>query len=144
MATRLLFTLLGFLSLGRVGVAMFINPPPTESQIGNPIYELGQEIKIRWNTNADFTDLMIVRCIANSKSKEYTWIASYQCIDPAGGDSFSLWLFETGQLGSLFSSHTLNITDPTSTTQSATQSTRTTQPQTKTTSKATETTDEPT
>ncbi|KAI6773905.1 hypothetical protein HG531_000754 [Fusarium graminearum] len=131
---------------------MFINPPPTESQIGNPIYELGQEIKIRWNTNADFTDLMMwqtdtgkrYNLQSNSKSKEYTWIASYQCIDPAGGDSFSLWLFETGQLGSLFSSHTLNITDPTSTTQSATQSTRTTQPQTKTTSKATETTDEPT
>lgn len=57
LATRLLFTLLDFLSLGRVGVAIFINPPPTESQIGNPIYELGQEIKIRWNTNANFTDL---------------------------------------------------------------------------------------
>ncbi|UZP39434.1 hypothetical protein NXS19_007250 [Fusarium pseudograminearum] len=79
--------------------------------------------------------------VANSKSKEYTWIASYQGIDPADGNSFSFWLFETGQTGSLFSSHTFNITDPTSTTQSATQFTRTRHPQTKITTKATETTE---
>ncbi|QPC71359.1 hypothetical protein HYE68_002111 [Fusarium pseudograminearum] len=78
---------------------------------------------------------------SNSKSKEYTWIASYQGIDPADGNSFSFWLFETGQTGSLFSSHTFNITDPTSTTQSATQSTRTRHPQTKITTEATETTE---
>ncbi|KAM0414374.1 hypothetical protein ACHAPD_007629 [Fusarium lateritium] len=144
MATKLLRALMAFLSLGNTVIAVFINPPPTESQIGNPIYELGQEIKIRWNTNVEFTDLTMWQTdTANSKSKEYTWIASYQGIDPADGNSFSFWLFETGQTGSLFSSHTFNITDPTSTTRSATQSTRTKHPQTKTTSEATESTSEP-
>ncbi|RGP61701.1 hypothetical protein FSPOR_9826 [Fusarium sporotrichioides] len=145
MATRLLFALLGFLSLGRAVLAVFINPPPVGSQIDNPIYKLGQEVKIRWNTNAEFTDLTMWQTdTANSKSQEYTWIASYQGIDPADGNSFSFWLFETGQTGSLFSSHTFNITDPTSVTQSATQSTKAKHPQTKTTSSATETTSEAT
>ncbi|KAH6993969.1 hypothetical protein EDB82DRAFT_500348 [Fusarium venenatum] len=104
----------------------------------------------RYNLQCRYYDLILSSqrwlnnlCIANSKSKEYTWIASYQGIDPADGNSFSFWLFETGQTGSLFSSHTFNITDPTSTTQSATQSTRTKHPQTKTTSEATESTSEP-
>ncbi|GKU08856.1 hypothetical protein FLAG1_11489 [Fusarium langsethiae] len=171
MATRLLFALLGLLSLERVVLAVFINPPPVGSKINNPIYKLGQEIKIRWNTNAEFTDLTMwqtdtgkrynLQCqyfnpvspgqrrfidhyTANSKSQEYTWIASYQGIDPADGNSFSFWLFETGQTGSLFSSHTFNITDPTSATQSATQPTKAKHPQTKTTSATTETTSEAT
>jgi hypothetical protein len=57
METRQLFAFLAFLSFRPAVLAVFINPPPTESQIDNPIYELGQEVKIRWNTNAEFTDL---------------------------------------------------------------------------------------
>ncbi|KAF5613683.1 crumbs 3 [Fusarium tjaetaba] len=78
---------------------------------------------------------------SNSKSKEYIWIASYQGIDLADGNSFSLWLFKTGDTGALFASHTFNITDPSSVTTSAPTGTRTNKPNTKTkTSEESETT----
>lgn len=58
-AARQLFAFLALLSLGQTVLALFINPPPRQSDIDNPQYELGQEIKITWRTNAEFTDLTL-------------------------------------------------------------------------------------
>ncbi|KAJ4127037.1 hypothetical protein NW768_008658 [Fusarium equiseti] len=140
MAARRLFAFLALLSLGQTVLALFINPPPRESDIDNPQYELGQEIKIRWSTNADFTDLTLWQSgtgkmytlQSNSKSQDYTWIVSYQGIDPAETNSFSLYLFEHGQTGPLFSSHRFNITDPKALTTSASETTTTSPSQTET------------
>ncbi|KAF9785667.1 hypothetical protein IL306_004777 [Fusarium sp. DS 682] len=143
MATRRLLAILAFLTFQQLVTAAFTNPPPSDSSIDNPIYKLGEEIKITWETDADFTDLTMWQTgTANSKSKEYIWIASYQGIDPADGNSFSLWLFKTGDTGALFASHTFNITDPSSATTSAPTGTRTNKPKskTKTSDDATETT----
>ncbi|KAF4996335.1 hypothetical protein FGRMN_4586 [Fusarium graminum] len=81
---------------------------------------------------------------SNSKSKEYEWIVSYQGIDPANGTSFSFWMFKTGDTGSLFSSHTFNISDPSTLTTSSPTSLETAPPKTRTknTSEAMTTTDE--
>ncbi|SCO89862.1 uncharacterized protein FRV6_13990 [Fusarium oxysporum] len=150
MATRRLLAILAFLAFHQIVSAAFTNPPPSDSSINNPHYKLGEEIKITWETDAEFTDLTMwqtdtgkrYNLQSNSKSKEYIWIASYQGIDPADGNSFSLWLFKTGDTGALFSSHTFNITDPSSATTSAPTGTRTNKPnpKTKTSSEASETT----
>ncbi|VZH94233.1 unnamed protein product [Fusarium fujikuroi] len=140
MATRRLLAILAFLSFHHVVTAAFTNPPPSDSSINNPHYKLGEEIKITWETDAEFTDLTMwqtdtgkrYNLQSNSKSKEYIWIASYQGIDPADGNSFSLWLFKTGDTGALFASHTFNITDPSSATTPAPTGTRTNKPNTKT------------
>ncbi|KAI1024475.1 hypothetical protein LB503_007181 [Fusarium chuoi] len=140
MATRRLLAILAFLSFHHVVTAAFTNQPPSDSSINNPHYKLGEEIKITWETDAEFTDLTMwqtdtgkrYNLQSNSKSKEYIWIASYQGIDPADGNSFSLWLFKTGDTGALFASHTFNITDPSSATTSALTGTRTNKPNTKT------------
>ncbi|KAI1070523.1 hypothetical protein LB507_006779 [Fusarium sp. FIESC RH6] len=154
MAARQLLTLLALLSLGQTVFALFINPPPRQSDIDNPQYELGDEIKIRWSTNAEFTDLTLWQSgtgkmymlQSNSRSQDYTWIVSYQGIDPAETNSFSLYLFEHGETGPLFSSHRFNITDPNASTTSASETT-TTSPsstETETSSQTTaETTSEP-
>ncbi|KAF4337137.1 crumbs 3 [Fusarium beomiforme] len=150
MATRRLLAIVTFLSLQTIALAAFTNPPPSDSTIQNPMYKLGEQIKITWETDADFTDLTMwqtgtgkrYNLQSNSKSKEYIWIASYQGIDPADGNSFSFWLFKTGDTGALFASHTFNITDPSSATTSAPTGTRTSKPKpkTKTSDDATETT----
>jgi hypothetical protein len=58
MAIRHLFSCLAFLCLGQlVSAGNFINPPPSDSEIDNPVYELGQRLKIRWQADAEFTDL---------------------------------------------------------------------------------------
>ncbi|KAF5557389.1 crumbs 3 [Fusarium phyllophilum] len=148
MATRRLLAILAFLSFHQIVAAAFTNPPPSDSSINNPHYKLGEEIKITWETDAEFTDLTMwqtdtgkrYNLQSNSKSKEYIWIASYQGIDPADGNSFSLWLFKTGDTGALFASHTFNITDPSSATTSAPSGTRTNGPNKTKTSEASEAT----
>ncbi|KAF5675807.1 hypothetical protein FHETE_2410 [Fusarium heterosporum] len=152
MAASYLSFFLTLLSLGHiVSAGNFINPPPSDSVIGNPVYQLGDRLKITWQAAAEFTDLTMwqtdtgqrYNLQSNSKSKEYEWIVSYQGIDPANGTSFSFWMFKTGDTGSLFSSHTFNITDPSTLTTSAPTSVQTTSPKTrtKTSSETTTTTD---
>ncbi|KAG5662066.1 hypothetical protein KAF25_004305, partial [Fusarium avenaceum] len=137
MAIRRLFACLAFLCLGQlVSAGNFINPPPSDSEIDNPVYELGQRLIIKWQADDDFTDLTMWQTadasIANSKSQDYEWIVSYQGIDPANGTSFSFWLFKTGETSALFATHTFNITDPSTSTTSADTSTKTQQLNTKT------------
>ncbi|KAM0201909.1 hypothetical protein ACHAPI_001967 [Fusarium lateritium] len=153
MAIQRLFACLAFLCLGQLASAgSFINPPPSDSEIDSPVYELGQRLKITWQAAAEFTDLTMwqsdtgqrYNLQSNSKSKEYEWIVSYQGIDPANGTSFSFWMFKTGETSSLFSSHRFNISDPSTSTTSADTSTKTQEPKTRTkaSSEATETTTE--
>ena len=69
--------------------------------------------------------MLIDLSIADSRSQDYTWIVSYQGIDPAETNSFSLYLFESGETGPLFSSHRFNITDPNASATSASETTTT-------------------
>lgn len=69
--------------------------------------------------------MLIDLSIANSRSQDYTWIVSYQGIDPTETNSFSLYLFEHGETGPLFSSHRFNITDPNASATSASETTTT-------------------
>jgi hypothetical protein len=57
MMTRRLLAILAFLSFQQIATAAFTNPPPSDSSINNPHYKLGEEIKITWETDAEFTDL---------------------------------------------------------------------------------------
>ncbi|KIL88690.1 hypothetical protein FAVG1_07938 [Fusarium avenaceum] len=141
MAIRRLFACLAFLCLGQlVSAGNFINPPPSDSEIDNPVYELGQRLRIKWQADDDFTDLTMwqtgtgqrYNLQSNSKSQDYEWIVSYQGIDPANGTSFSFWLFKTGETSALFATHTFNISDPSTSTTSADTSTKTQQLNTKT------------
>ena len=57
MATRRLLAILAFIAFHQIVSAAFTNPPPSDSSINNPHYKLGEEIKITWETDAEFTDL---------------------------------------------------------------------------------------
>ncbi|KAF4445812.1 hypothetical protein F53441_10457 [Fusarium austroafricanum] len=138
MATQRLLGVFALLFLQQMVLAVFTNPPPRDSEIDNPVYKLGQEIKITWNTDVEFTDLSLWQSgpngkkftlQSNSKSKSYTWI--------------SLAL-EHGKTSPEFASHRFNITDPSTETTSAPTGTKTNPPKskTKTFDTATETTTE--
>ncbi|KAF4968646.1 hypothetical protein FSARC_4021 [Fusarium sarcochroum] len=155
MAIRRLLAFLAFLSLGQMVIADgFTNPPPTDSVIDNPVYKVGDKVKITWTTDEESTSLTMWQSDTGewftlqgqSEAQEYNWIVSYQGIDPKNGTSFSLWLFKSGESSPLFSSHSFNITDPDASTTSATTSEATTRTQSHTRSlnTATKATSKPT
>ncbi|CCF41965.1 hypothetical protein CH063_12086 [Colletotrichum higginsianum] len=108
-------------------------PGPTGDYRDNPVYTLGDEIDLQWETSFKAVDVVLwqqqpkgntkpafSRLAVNSKAKSLVWTVGYAGFpsnhDPELSPVYFVQLFKTGETTGNVTSHYFNITKPVSTT----------------------------
>ncbi|WQF89788.1 hypothetical protein CDEST_14802 [Colletotrichum destructivum] len=114
-------------------------PGPTGDYRDNPVYTLGDEIDLQWETSFKAVDVVLwqqqpkgnmkppfSKLAVNSKAKSLVWTVGYAGFpsnhDPELSSVYFVQLFKTGETAGNVTSHYFNITKPVSTTSSSSSS----------------------
>ncbi|TQN66700.1 hypothetical protein CSHISOI_08735, partial [Colletotrichum shisoi] len=115
-------------------------PGPTGDYRDNPVYTLGDEIDLQWETSFKAVDVVLwqqqqprgntkspfSKLAVNSKAKSLVWTVGYAGFpsshDPELSPVYFVQLFKTGETTGNVTSHYFNITKPASTTSSSSSS----------------------